>query len=280
MTQNTSNQPTLRLPVPHDQAVFTHLSTDFYPWTEIVSELEAAQSHELTAILDVQQDARWARFVWVRGQLRGGIAASGSEVTLADAMRGLPRAHVSLIRTEPLVAEVVWECRKMQPQLVDVSWPEAQAKLIREQFQGALLSGPHCSFWEGGRVMLGTLPAAGMPCFILTTSKGMHRETLLRVWREVIKVTYRAEPRFDEVWRQVSMQLSAQYPALDPFAGELTVTRGQLNVENEVPTAEFRSAMLDAYRHCLRRLELRVEDLPFGQLRLGSDWADAGLENL
>lgn len=281
MTQTPASPPApLRLPVPQDKAVFQRLSTDFYPWTEVVTELEALEKHNLTGVLDVQQQGRWARFVWVRGQLRGGMAASGSDVTLGDAMRGLPRAQVSLVQTEPLVAEVLWESRKTPPQRLNVAWPEVQTLLMREQFQGALISGPHCSFWEGGRVMTGTLPQTGAPCFTLASSNRLNREVLLRVWSTLIQATHRIAPRFDETWKQVSMQLSTRFPVLDPFASEIRVSRGQLTVEEEVPMQELRPAMLEAYRYCLQKLNLRLSEIAVGDLRDTPDWAAAGLEKL
>ena len=270
----------LRLPVPQDQAVFRRLSTDFYPWTEVLTELETLQQQGLTGVLDVEQQGRWARFVWVSGQLLGGLAASGSEVTLDVAMRGLPRAWVTLTVTDPLVAEVLWDCRRTPPRQLPLPWPAVHAGLQRERFQGVLLAGPHCSFWEGGRVTSGALPPAGAACYALSSGQQHNRELLISTWREVLAVTAQAAPRFEEVWKGVSMQLAGRHPVLDPFAGEVTLIRGRLAVEEDVPMQELLPALLGAYRMSLRQLRLDLRGLPLDAVRGGPGWAATGLETL
>ena len=283
MTQNphppTSAAP-LRLPVPQDQVVFRRLSTDFYPWTEVLTELETLQQQGLTGVLDVEQQGRWARFVWVGGQLLGGLAASGSEVTLDVAMRGLPRARLTLTLTDPLVAEVLWDCRRTAPHPLPLPWPAVHERLQRERFQGVLLAGPHCSFWEGGRVTSGVLPPAGSTCHALSSRQQHNRELLLGTWREVLAVTARTAPRFEEVWKQVSMQLAGRHPVLDPFAGEVRLVRGELAVEEDVPMQELLPALLGAYRLSLRQLRLDLRTLPLDRVRRGPGWAATGLETL
>lgn len=270
----------LRLPVPHDHVVFARLSTDFYPWTEVLSELETLQAHDLTGVLDVQQGERWARFVWVRGQLRGGVGAGGREVSLAGAGRGLPRALVTLSLTEALVAELLWACRQLAPQPLSAPWPTAQAQLERERFQGVLISGQLSSFWADGRAVTGALPQPGASCLTVSAPSPLDRESLIEVWRELIALTAEGRPGFDELWKQLSLQASARYPVLDPFAGEIAVKRGQLQVHEDVPAQELRPALLATYRACLDRLGLRLSDLPVSALRRRADWAAAGLETL
>ncbi|SEJ04368.1 hypothetical protein SAMN04488058_103179 [Deinococcus reticulitermitis] len=268
----------LRLPVPRDHLVFGPLPTDFYPWTEVLAELELRQTQALTGVLDVQQGERWARFVWVRGELRGGIGAGGREVSLAGAMRGLPRAFVTLSLTEILVADLVWACRQVSPQSLNASWPAAHAQLERERFGGVVISGPHSSFWEDGRVVTGSLPQPGASCLAIAAPGSLDREALIEVWSELIALTRQAHPGFDELWKQLSLQASARYPVLDPFAGEVTVSRGQLRVHEDVPAQELRPALLATYRACLSRLGLNLSDLPLNLLRRRADWAATGLE--
>lgn len=288
MTQPASSSPlpassvagplSLRLPVPREHSVFEELPTDFYPWTEVLTELETLQGHALTGVLDVQQGERWARFVWLRGQLLGGVGAGGGDVPLAGAMRGLPRARVTLSLTEPLVAELLWSCRQAAPQPLGAPWPEAHARLERERFQGVLLSEQRSSFWEGGQVVTGSLPRTGAGGLTVSASSLIDRAALIEVWTELIALTSEARPGFDELWKQLSLQASARYPVLDPFGGEVVVRRGQLRVHEDVPAQELRPALLVTYRACLTRLGVRLSDLPLGTLRRRADWAAAGLE--
>lgn len=278
----TNPPPTasIRLPLPTDRPVYTQLSTDFYPWTEVLTDLERRQDPEFSAVMDVQQDDRWARFVWVRGAARGGVGAGGRDVTLEAAMRGLPRAQVSLVNVDPLVAEIVWTCRTNTPRVLGNTWPAAFDELNRERFYGALLSGPNCSYWESGRVVTGALPQSGVPCVVVSPVSRLDRETFIMFWQELIALTQRANPAFSEAWRQVSMQLSAEHLVLDPFAHEVTVSGGQLRVERDVSLRELRPALLAAYQASLVRLGMRLADLPTANLRQHEVWVASGLETI
>lgn len=279
MTQTSASLPVLpvRLPVPSDGIVFWQLPTDFYPWTELLADIERLQEQEMTAVLDIDQQGRWARFIWVRGQLRGGMGAGGSEVTLSAAMLGLPRAHLTLTRTPPVLAEVLWDCRAKSPQVLEMRWPEVRHQLERERFQGILLADQHFSFWEGGQVTTGALPLPGAACQIWASSSRESRDLIIRVWAEVIAATYRANPSFDEVWKAVAMQVSSRYPVMDPFGGEVMVRQGQLEIDDEVTLQELRPALIAAYRQCLQRLHMSLADLPVAGMRERGAWNEAGL---
>lgn len=276
---NSPSPAAIRLPVPTDRSAYPRLCTDFYPWTEVLIDLERRQEPEFTAVLDVQQDERWARFVWVRGALRGGVGAGGGEVTLDAAMRGLPRAKVSLTQVDPLVAEVVWACRKNTPRVLAEVWPTAFDELSREHFYGALLSGPYCSYWEAGRVVTGALPQPGMTCVVVTPVTRMDRDSFVQFWQELVALTGRANAGFTEAWRQVSLQLSAEHVALDPFANEISLSGGQLHIEPDLSVTEMRSALLAAYQGTLARLGLSLTDLPTARLQQHEAWAASGLES-
>lgn len=264
------------LSVPQDLAVYSHLSTDHYPWTEVTVDLAARQAQGFTGIFDAMQGQRWARFVWVRGQMRGGFTAGG-EVSWGTMMRGLPQAIISLQELEPVVAEIVWSCRQAKPAPLRGAWPDVQVTLERERFFGVLVSGTACSYWETGRMLGGTLPKQGAACVTLSPPVIDDRPTLLAFWMELIAVTHRAFP-LDEVWRQVSIGLAADYPCLDPFAQEVRVSGGVLQADQEVGVSELRPALLAAYRATLTRLGVRLADLPIASLREQPIWATAGLE--
>lgn len=281
MTNNIPNNlPPTRLPLPQERAVYTRLSTDYYPWTEVLADLEARQGPEFSAVLDVQQDDRWARFVWVRGEARGGVAANGSAVPLEVILRGLPKAQVSLLEVDPLVADIVWNCRAVTAQPLGATWPGGYDLLTRQHFQGALLSDQHCSFWEAGRVVTGTLPTSGRPCLVVAAPAPARANSraMLDFWRELLALTQRANPAFSETWRQVGVELSGEHSVLDPFANEVRVVNGALQVDRDVDLQELLPALLAAYQATLRRLGLRLADLNVGSLRQQEAWALSGLE--
>ncbi|GAA5514418.1 hypothetical protein Dcar01_03173 [Deinococcus carri] len=270
--------PQPRLSVPLDRAAYVQLLTDHYPWTEVTVDLAARQAEGLSGIFDAQQGPDWARFVWVRGTLRGGFTAAG-DVTWPLAMNALPRAQVTLVPLAPAVAELVWASRTGSPQPQATHWPELQADLERQRFAGVLLHDGTCSFWEGGRAIGGTLPASGAACQTLSQLGGgaVGQAALLAFWRELIATAHRVTP-LDEAWRQVSMRLADEHPCLDPFAQEVTVQGGQLRVEPELELAEVQPALLGGFQATLARLGLRLADLPITELRARPEWAAAGLE--
>lgn len=266
----------LRLPVPTDQGLFA-LHTDHYSWTDILTDLERLPDQDFSAVLDVEDTPRWARFVWVRGQLGGGLAASGQDVDLTLAARALPRAHVSLVQVEPQVAEMLWECRRAPARLLPTPWPALHAELEQGHFYGVLVAGDRCSFWAAGRVVSGSLPVAGARCYALDSSETLGRDDLVALWTELMVLTARFQPEFPAVWRQACLELSGRYPVLDPFAGEVTLRGQRLEVSEEAPVQELRPALLSCYRTCLRRLGLRLRELPTQTLEYRAAWPKAGL---
>lgn len=272
--------PQPRLDLPPDHAVYARLHTDHYPWTEVTVDLARRQAEGLSGVFDLQQGGNWARFVWVSGALRGGFTAAG-DVSWPAALSALSRAQVSLTSLAPEVAELVWTSRTLAPQPLEGSWPDVQAALERGRFAGVLLGGGTCSFWQGGRVAGGSLPAPGAACEVLARPSGGTGDAAaqLAFWRDLIATAHREAP-LDEAWRQVSVRLAGQHPCLDPFAREVTVQEGRLETDPDLPADELRGALLAAFQGTLARLGLRLADLPVGELRGRPEWAAAGLEAL
>ncbi|MFC5849927.1 hypothetical protein [Deinococcus petrolearius] len=269
----------VRLPLPQDQAVYRQLCTDFYPWTEALEDLEGRIDPSFSAVLDLHDQGRWARFVWVRGELRGGVGAGGQDVPLTTAMRALPRAELSLTCLDAALAEQVWRCRSAPPQVRDVPWPALRDQLRAEYFSGVLVSGTVCSSWEAGRVVGGALPLNGGRCVSLSPSDLLDLGSLVAFWRELLAVTWRATPALGEVWAQVCVQLAGDHPVLDPFAHEVGLRGGVLTVSDDITVRELRPALLGAYTLSLRRLGLRLQELPLTDLRAQDLWLAAGLES-
>ncbi|MEF2278028.1 hypothetical protein V3W47_06915 [Deinococcus sp. YIM 134068] len=266
--------PVPPLDLPLDQAVYARLHTDHYPWTEVTLDLTVRQSQGLSGVFEAQQGTKWARFVWVRGSLRGGFTAAG-DLAWGAMTAALPRARVTLAALGPAVAELVWVCRHLKPQDAG-TWPDARGVLEDGVFSGVLLAGGACSFWEGGRPLGGSLPPTGAPCHTLA-APGTEEAGLLAFWTEVIAATHAHTP-LDEAWRAVSVRLAGAHPCLDPFAREVGVQGGRLRVEPGVSAAELRPALLAAFQGTLARLGVGVADLPLAELRARPGWAAAGLE--
>ncbi|SMB91490.1 hypothetical protein [Deinococcus hopiensis] len=283
--------PYPRLAVPPQQAAYTGLHTDYYPWAEVTLDLAMRQAQGLSAVFDMQQGEQWARFVWVRGALQGGFTAS-SEVSWPAAMVGLPRAAVTLTALDPVVAELIWASRAVPLQALDGVWPTHEAALAHHRFSGVLLCGETVSFWAGGQVVGGERPAEGATCLALplltelgasapaappAATSAPEPASMLPFWTDLIAATHRVTP-LDETWRLVSVRLAEHHPCLDPFAHEVFVEGGQLHVEAELAPDEMSAALLSAYQATLARLGLRLADLPVAELRTRPEWTAAGLE--
>lgn len=267
------------VPVPTDQAVYTAISTDHYPWTEIAVDLATRRSQGASCIFDAWQEDRWARFVWLRGDALGGFTWGGQEVSWATTMQALPRARVSLSAQSPKIAGLVWAARASAPQPLAGVWPAPHRSLERELFSGVLVSGAAGSYWESGQVVGGALPAPGAAATAYAPYAEVSREALASFWKELVEVVARSVP-LETAWWEISTRLSASHACLDPFAREIALRGAALHIDPALEVREFRPALLAALRGSLARLGVRLADLPTGPLRERPEWAAAGLETL
>lgn len=269
--------PTPLPSVPLDQVVYQSVSTDHYPWTEVLVDLAARQAQDFSGVFDARQEDRWARFVWLGGQLLGGFTRDGLDVQWTNTMQALPRATITLAAVQPAVAQVIWACRAALGQHLTGAWPDVRFKMEHETFYGLLVSGGASSYWVSGRVVGGTLPPVGGVCQVFSPNVDSNRDTLVTFWQELIRAVHAAVP-LDDHWRQVVVRLSDDFPCLDPFAREVTVQGGRLSIDPAVTVAEFRPAMQAALRAMLARVGVRLGDLNVGDLRGRVEWAASGLE--
>ncbi|MFC3835495.1 MULTISPECIES: hypothetical protein [Deinococcus] len=267
------------LPAPEDQAVYLGLSTDHYPWTDITIDLAVRQGQGLSGIFDARQDGRWARFVWLRGELLGGFTWGGQEVTWATATLALPRAHVSLTVQEPRVVQLLWSSRSSTPQPLAEPWPGVQEGLQRDMFTGVVLGGGHSSYWEAGQIQAGTVPPPGTACLTITPYSEISAAQLAGFWQALLVTVNRSVP-LETTWREVCTRLCSTYDCLDPFAQEIVLRGGHLFVDPELSLQQIRPALLAALRGTLSRLGVRLNDLPLMELRARPEWTAAGLETL
>ncbi|WP_412028562.1 hypothetical protein [Deinococcus yunweiensis] len=280
MTRPDTLPPTpVPFPAPEEQAVYLGLSTDHYPWTDITIDLAVRQGQGLNGVLDAWQDSRWARFIWLRGELLGGFTWGGQEVTWATATLALPRARVSLTIQEPRVTQLLWSSRSSQPQPLNDTWPGLQAGLQRDMFTGVVLGAGHSSYWEGGQLLAGTVPLPGTACLAVTPYSEISAAQLAGFWQALLTTVSRSVP-LEVAWREVCTRLCSTYDCLDPFAQEITLRGGLLSVDPELPLQELRPALLAALRATLARLGVRLGDLPLMELRARPEWVAAGLETL
>ncbi|ACO46424.1 hypothetical protein DEDE109153_00130 [Deinococcus deserti] len=279
MAETTLLSPSLsRFPIPADRAVYRDLSTDHYPWTEVSADFEARQDEGFSGLLDIWQGERWARFALVQGVARSGFTQGGHEVGWAAAMQAMPRAHVTLSRMDSVICDLIWSLRGADtPIPLKVPWPAAQHELQRVHFTGALVSQGSCSYWKGGQLLEGTLPQSGAACHMISTYRSNDREGTLNFWQELLR-TVNSHVPLAEPWRQATLALSDEYPCLDPFAQEVVLTNGILEVEPELELQELRPALSAVLLQMMNRAGVRLADLPLGALRQRPEWASAELE--
>ncbi|GGN33996.1 hypothetical protein GCM10010842_12140 [Deinococcus daejeonensis] len=263
--------------VPLDAAVYSAISTDHYPWTDVTADLAARQSQGFTGVFDAWQGNRWARFLLSQGALLGGYTHAGQPVGWTTVMQGLPRARVSLTELSARLVDLLWTTRDVEGRAAPAAWPHAQAELERSQYHGLVVSGAACSYWLSGRVLTGSLPETGAGAWLFTPNSEANRAGLLSFWQDLLAATHRAQP-LDAAWQEVTMRLADDHPCLDPFAQDVRLHQGQLSIEDEVPVDEFLPALSAALRGVLARLGLRLVDLPITNLRDRPEWAASGLE--
>lgn len=266
------------LPLPADRAVYLGISTDHYPWTEVTVDLTARQAQEFTGVFDAMQDDRWARFVWVRGNLLGGFTRGGQDVPWAATTHALPRAWISLAEVTPAVANIIWSSRAALGRHYPGNWPDIRPTLERELFYGLLISGTACSMWDNGQVVGGQLPPPSGKCLAFSPHNESTREDQVKFWQDLVQAMHRSMP-LDDLWRQVIVRLSDDFPCLDPFAQEIAFQGGKLEIDPNLSVAEFRPALYAAVKSVLARAGLKASDLKLGELRDRPEWATAGLES-
>ncbi|GHG07598.1 hypothetical protein GCM10017783_20160 [Deinococcus piscis] len=262
--------------------VYLHLSTDFYPWDEVIADLKTRSQAGQSLLFQANSDAACASFVWKAGQLLGGYSGA-RDLNFAALMRGLPRARVTLVPLDERAAAAMWEHRAAAGQTLRGTGAQVAGQLAG---QTGVLSGmgaaPQAmSYWEEGEPRWGhwTPDAPEQDWRFVALRRTPDAAALTEFWRQVLAVTHR-RAAVDEVWRQVSLALAPHYPVLDPFVREVTVRTGELQVEPSVRPQELQPALLAAYRAVLARLGLRLSDLPLSTLRQHELWNASGLPAL
>ncbi|WP_425146802.1 hypothetical protein [Deinococcus sp.] len=266
------------LPLPPDQVLYAGLSTDYYPWTEVYSDLSAQP--RFSGILEVNQDELQGRSVWVGGELRGSYAPGGDlNVRQLSAVSGFARGSVSLSALDPALAQLIWLCRDGVHSDLPLAWPDARDLLADRRFRGALLSESACSYWDDGRLIGGHLPQLGERLTTVAPRVLLTLGELHSFWNEVLRASASRLP-LTALWSQVANQLADRHPCLDPFAREVWWDAQTLQIAPDVPLAEAREALLDQYRAMLAQAGVSLRSLPMSEARVHPLWPSSGLEQV
>lgn len=278
-------------------AVYRQLSTDFYPWPEVVADLKARASKGQSFLFQAWQPSsnaaggteHWANFIWRDGTLLGGYTV-GRELAFGAVMRALPRALVTLLPLSAAQAAQLWPMRSAEylakVQAGGQQW-RAEAADIPENVAGrsGLLIGGEggrwVTFWQNGAPIAGEWNAglSTRSWYFVAAPPSLPRGELLELWQQVIALTSR-QRNLDDAWKRAAMRLAEAHPVLDPFAREVAVRSGQLQVAAGVPADELRPALLDAYRYSLKILNLPFAALPLEEVSRHPLWEASGLSEL
>lgn len=270
MTTLPSSSASLRIPLPSGPAVFHALSTDHYPWAELTADLDSRREQGFTGVLDLQQGGRWARFLLSPEQLRG-FTTGGEAVSLAAAMRAMPRAQATLTPLDASVCDLVWAFRLGNPAPRTLQWPGARQTLETSLFTGALIAPSGRSYWRGGQVLAGSLPALGEACAAFEPDQEFDRGGTLLFWQEVMAVLAR-HTDLNTLWSQARVVLTDAHPCLDPFTQEVIWEAPNLQVDDAVSVSELNAAMTAGVKFVAQRGAVRLVDLPLGHLSRRPEW--------
>lgn len=272
------------LPLPPERAVYSGLSTDHYPWTEVYADL--SQRSLFSGVLDVRQAeipdhsgpgrSLLGRFVWVSGEVRGGHDQEG-DLDVRTLPLTFARAQVSLSQMDPALAQLVWLCRDGEQARVPLSWPDARDLLASRRFRGALLGQQACSYWEDGRQLAGELPQPGEALSTVAPRARYTHADLTAFWSEVMRASS-SRMNLQGTWKQAAARLADEHPCLDPFAREVWLSGTALHVDPELPVAELRAALQDQYRSMLTLSGVALRSIPMPEARAHPLWASSGLE--
>ncbi|MBB6097514.1 hypothetical protein HNR42_000931 [Deinobacterium chartae] len=280
------------LALPAAQAVFRDLPARFLPWEVALAEVEARPS--FSGYLEAVAENLSARAFWRDGrQLGAQLYASGEPGSrpahLQQLGPDLADGHLSLYVLEPELSYLAHVCSFAEPETPLTPPQLLEAELASRGFSGVLRQhgpeGHRDLFWYGGRerdrggsdlsqiTRIDLFPAGE------STGGGVDATRLLAFWNSVLALSGRNEP-LERFWRAAALDLADDHPALDPFAGEISIQGNTLSVSSDVPLEELAPALLAAYRGALNRAGLRTADLELGALREQQPlvWRAAGLD--
>jgi len=260
--------------VSRDRPAYTALPTDYWPWPEVLADLAARPN--LSGALELSQGEARARALWADGEFLGAHDAR-TDHDLGGAMLALPRASVSLLLLDPVVARLAWRCRDVDPVPAGQDWTGLRSALEERAFSGVVRALGGDSFWQQGVRVSGPEPLATERVSLLTPGvRDVSPEEIVRFYGAVLGAASRLFA-VESVWRASALELADDHPCLDPFAREVIYENGQLSLGTRVPTDELLPALRDATRLTLRRAGHRPSNLALDALRGEPLWSVSGL---
>lgn len=273
--------PLLALPI---KPVYSRLHTDHYPWSEVTADLAVRQKQGFSGVFEAEVSGQWVRFVWVAGKLQGGYMSQGF-VQWPAMMAGMPRAEVSLYETSPAEAQIIWASTSRPFEPESTPWPQLHQQLQKSKLTGAVLGGDSLSYWADGQLVSGELPPVGASVQVLALQRQapFTPQSLMNFWSDLFAATERVRP-LEDAWRQVCVTLAPEHPILDPFAREVSLERGILQLPTDVTSEEIMEeihpALRAAYPLVLQKAGLSLGELPLTELSGRPEWKFADLEQV
>lgn len=260
--------------LPHDQAAYSAISTDFWPWPEVFADLD--RRDHFSGVLEIRHLRHRARALWLDGAPLGGYSED-AEVDLAELARVFPRASLDLYSLDADVALLAWQCRQSDLQSEKTLWDEVKAGQILKGFSGIIRAASGDSFWQAGQHLEGPVPQPGEQVVLVEAPrKAISSESVIEFYNSAFGAAAR---HFDVSghWRASALELADEHLCLDPFAREVVYENGQLQLVNSVSADELLPALRDAYALMLVRAGRRADELPLAGLRTHALWSQSGL---
>ncbi|AFZ68610.1 hypothetical protein [Deinococcus peraridilitoris] len=260
--------------LPHDQAAYSEISSDFWPWPEVFADLK--RRDHFSGALEVRQNDRRARFFWADGEALGGYS-DNSEDDLVTLALHFPRGSLSLYLLDSQVARLAWQCRDTTLQGEEQRWEDLQTGRTLQAFSGVIRGPAGDSYWHAGQHLHGPLARAGERVTLIAAPREVvSTESVIEFYNTALNVAAR---HFDVAahWRASALELADDHLCLDPFAREVVYESGQLQLVQSVPADELLAALRDAYALTLVRAGRRAGELPLDALHGHSLWAQSGL---
>lgn len=274
MTPEPATKPSTRLwlPIPAKQVIYM-LSTDHYPWGEVWQDMSLRRN--FSGVLEARSTSRRAQALWVGGEFLG--AYGRTDKTIEQFSRNFPRAILRLYEADPTMIRAAWAMRGETPKPLAQPWPQVGPHLASGGFSGVLIggAGEQVSYWQGGKPLGGTPPAAG-PVSIAGRLAPLSSDALTAFWNEVLAYTAQQDPAILRAWEHTAKALVDRHPCLDPFIHEIWLEQGRIQVAG-TEVAELKPALKDVFLAAAQSIKFPLTTLKNSPLSAHALWQAAGL---
>lgn len=265
----------MEMAIPAGRTVY-QVSSLYFPWSEVYADLEARAG--FSGVLS------WngARFWWAQGRPLGGSLRGEVYPELPALACRTPGGRLTLTELRPgaaTLAHAAAEQLRTATPAAPQPWSDAQAVVRSPGFTGAVLSPGRSLLWQAGQQLCsGELPADGEAVELLAAATELNPERLIRFWNRVLSL--HTELQSEAEWRAAALELADDHPCLDPFAREITLRRGELHLDADVPAEELQPALLAALGQMMARAQLSAHDPLLAALTRHPLWESSGAGGL